>query len=240
MKKRKRRLSWVAKKCLPRFESLGENCEFGFFQRKNKQEISSLFRWTFIHDYNKLIELIENDFQDLFLFENLTPIGGDDSDGVLDRKYQIAFHSAMTGHEESGAFVWGFPEPENLQIYQQEKSKIAHFVDKFRLSLRDDNKIFVVKRKEGGTLETGRKLAALLARLSRAKIFCVEENADPEQQGKLYRISDNLYQGFIDRFSAQETTYKISSLWWPLITEAAAVIPDERPKNRLYRFFTGS
>src|SRR6516225_7169551 len=107
---------------LRHFESLGDNCEFGFVQRANGYEDGGLFRWS-ISPLEKLILCFDENFKDLYLFENLEPSA---PDMVRDIATGLMFHTQM--HSIDGQFVLG--EAARRGIYAREKSKMDHLLEK--------------------------------------------------------------------------------------------------------------
>src|SRR5437016_5768301 len=73
------------------FESLGDNCEFGFVQRHHGLEPGGLLRWA-SSNFDGLVHALECRFTGLYQLDDLEPYT---PNMVIDRKYGIAFHSAM-------------------------------------------------------------------------------------------------------------------------------------------------
>ncbi len=108
--------------------SLGDNCEVGLqFMRYGYNE-SSFFRYVAC-DIDSLANLIENEFNGIFLFENLVPSY---DDMVRDVKYGIAFHSDMKSSIVDGVRVFLHEEVERKQVYQAEYSKVIYLLEKWR------------------------------------------------------------------------------------------------------------
>jgi len=78
---------------LGRFESLGDNCEFGFVQRQLGLESGGLFRWS-VTSATSLITLLETRFEDLYRFENLVPTNSKNM--IRDTATDIGFHTEMS------------------------------------------------------------------------------------------------------------------------------------------------
>lgn len=92
---------------LQRFESLGDNCEFAFFLRESGYDEGSLFRWTLIKNYHALLKLIESDFADFYIYENLTPSW---QDMMLDQKHDLCFHTEMYSDNINDCWSWRYSE----------------------------------------------------------------------------------------------------------------------------------
>ena len=130
---------------LNRFESLGENCEFGFLMLSHEFSSGGFFRWAFT-PLHALIHLLKQDFRSVYRFENLRSRFGS---MVQDSKYDVLFHSLLRSHvNPEGVAEFLGSDEEQDKIYRQEKEKIDYLVDKFRRRLRRRNLIFVLKRNE--------------------------------------------------------------------------------------------
>ena len=124
---------------LLRFESLGDNCEFGFIQRWHGVEPGGLLRWS-TTPLEALVKLLQTDFKEAYQFENLIP-NPTASDMVIDTATKIGFHSKMSSRDG----VFDGDVESRLAIYREEKSKVDHLVAKMRTNFEDGNTIFVYK-----------------------------------------------------------------------------------------------
>ena len=108
--------------------SLGSNCEAGFQLRRIGYNDSSFFRWT-LSPYKSTFNLIQNDFKNLFLKENLVPVW---DNMVEDTKYKISFHSKLLSKQDEVTKQRSFLDTYDFeQIYQSEYQKIQHFIQKW-------------------------------------------------------------------------------------------------------------
>lgn len=208
---------------LSRFESIGNNCEFAFFLRQNKMEIGSLFRWTLIHDFTSIVNLISANFDSLYLYENLQPTY---RNMIRDKHYNIDFHTEMFSEQKEGKWEWCCNEDDNYKIYLKEKEKINYLVGKFKKSLKDFRKIFVMKQNERPTLGAAYEISQLINKYGNANVLCVEETTVPQQCGKVYALTDNLYLGFVDHFAPYDKADHVS-LFWNEIVENTLHLIDE-------------
>jgi len=140
--------------------SLGTNCEAGFQLRRIGYEESSFFRWT-LSSYKSTYKLIQNDFINIFLKENLVPVW---DNMVEDKTYKISFHSKMLSqkHEqnETREFLKNY---DFNRIYQSEYQKIQHFIQKwFDLVNSDQLVLYILKEEKHGSKYNGKKLLDLL------------------------------------------------------------------------------
>jgi len=102
---------------LNNFESFGDNCEFGLFLRKSGNNQSSFFRFTRIMNYAKVNELILNNFNDIFLLENLIPPIGNKM--VFDKKYEISFHSTLNSQLVLNKFEFNYMDDDFKSAYKK-------------------------------------------------------------------------------------------------------------------------
>jgi hypothetical protein len=109
------------------FDSLGQNCEFGFIQAANHFGEGSLLSFALVDSANAVIRLLEQRMEGLYARDRLAPIG--DGPLVRDRHYGIAFHSRIYVHD-------GVPMPEAGRdaAYADDLSKITYLVEKCNAS----------------------------------------------------------------------------------------------------------
>lgn len=203
-----------------RFESLGDNCEFGFFLRQAGNEISSLFRWTSVQDFFKLNDLIKNGLDDLFNFNDLTPLS---EHMVMSKKHAIGFHTRMKSHNINGKQVFKSNNLILRGLFLTEIAKINHLRKKFINGITSGNKIYVVK---GANSEDAvYELAKTISFFGQGKILHVVQSSDPNSISTLIKIDDNLYKGYIDRFANYNSADQLSfSSWEALLTKASKEI----------------
>lgn len=208
---------------LSRFESIGNNCEFAFFLRQNGVEIGSLFRWTLIHNYTSIINLLSQDFNSLYLYENLQPVY---QNMVKDKYYNIDFHTEMFSEQKNNQWEWCYDFKKNHNIYLNEKEKINYLVEKFKMSLLNPHKILVIKQNERPILGAAYELSQMLRKIGCAKLLCVEDTTIPQKFGQVYNLTENLYIGFVDRFAPYDAADHVS-LFWNEIIENTLRLVDE-------------
>lgn len=208
---------------LSRFESIGNNCEFAFFLRQKEIEIGSLFRWTLIHNFISIINLLSQDFDSLYLYENLQPVY---RNMLKDKHYNIDFHTEMFSEQINGQWEWCYNFEKNHEIYLKEKEKINYLVQKFKTSLKNPYKIFVMKQNERPILGAAYELSQLLKKYGAAKLLCVEETTIPQQYGQVHALTNNLYLGFVDQFAPYDNADQVS-IFWDEIVEKTLHLVDE-------------
>ena len=206
---------------LQRFESLGDNCEFAFFLRESGYDEGSLFRWTLIKNYHALLKLIESDFAGLYVYENLTPSW---QDMVLDQQYDICFHTEMYSDNKNDSWVWRYSAQENDLIYKKEVEKINYLISKFKKSLVDDNKIFVVKSNGNNLDDIVFALAKEFKKHGNSKILYVKSNVESAAVGEIKKVTDNLFIGAIDSFADYSRANEYSREGWQAVIDNAVKI----------------
>jgi hypothetical protein len=209
---------------LQRFESLGDNCEFGFLQRANGYEDGGLLRWS-ISPLDKLIICFETDFRHLYLFENLEPSA---PDMVRDITTGLMFHTEM--HSIDGHFV--LDDQARREIYLRERSKIDHLVDKFRLKLRDPDTICVYKRNSGITDTDAVRLQQSLSKFGPSNLLIVRSTDDRARWSTVECLSSGPFLGLIDKFAPYVAADHVSiHVWNRLLQNALKFINPEGSLN---------
>lgn len=194
------------------FESLGDNCEFGFVLRKLGNDTSSLLRWVFLDSVADTARGVRTGFRDAFVFENLKPAGTPQM--VRDVTQGIAFHTRMHSVERDGRWEFVAPEDERRKIHEQEGRKFDYLRQKFEREITGDRRIYVVKRNEG----LGEGDADLLLDAVRSRGGCrllhvtLADSSHPA--GTVERVSDRLAHGWIDRFAPYDHADDVSLAHW--------------------------
>jgi hypothetical protein len=196
---------------LQRFESLGDNCEFGFVQRANGYEDGGLLRWT-ISPLDKLILCLDTNFKDFYLFENLEPSA---PDMVRDTGTGLMFHTQM--HSIDGRFVLG--EDARREIYTKEKSKMDHLLDKFQRRIREPGTICVYKRNSGVPDSDAKRLQQSLHKLGPSTLLVVRSTDDHARWSTVEQSSSGFLLGLIDGFAPYFAADQVSIRIWNLLLE---------------------
>jgi hypothetical protein len=202
---------------LQRFESLGDNCEFGFVQRANGYENGGLLRWS-ISPPDKLIQCFEADFKDLYLFDNLEPSA---PDMVRDTATGLMFHTQM--HSIDGHFVLG--EQARREVYAREREKIDHLLDKLRRKVRQPDTICIYKRNSGVGDADALRLKQSLGNLGPSKLLVVRSTEDRALWSTIESRGSGLFFGLIDEFAPYFAADRVSiRIWNRLLQNASRLI----------------
>jgi hypothetical protein len=206
---------------LEKFESLGDNCEFGFLQRKFGLEPGGLLRWA-ISSPSALSLGLGDRFANTFLFDNLLPSA---DDMVRDNAYGIYFHSMMRSNMRDGVREFRDNVEKRQAIYKDEYEKIRYLTSKLIEQLEDATKIFVYKRNSGVSCEAIVDLKNKLTNFnSRCVLFVVSQNMSGVPVGHVSEHSPGLLIGAIDRFAPYERADDISADVWLELCEKAAAL----------------
>ncbi len=208
---------------IERFESLGDNCEFGFVQRELGTESGSLFRWAFIPDYADLVATIESDFNAFYQLGNLVPTW---SNMVEDRACRLRFHTEIFSSRQDDASPWVFngTSDEQRDIYAREIGKMDYLVEKFKEGLATGNRIYVVKKNGNAPMKHLVPLQAAMDRYGKSTILTVTEALPHMPSGTVCQIGDRLCIGYIDRFADYGQADDISLDAWKKILARAQEI----------------
>gem|GEM_PF-1794151 len=130
-----------------RYISLGDNCEAGLQFWRIGYDESSIFRFTII-DSDKLINIIENNFTDIFDRENLVPASVDHM--IRDTKTGIAFHSELYSAIDPTNGKRSFRNDYNFdEVFAKEKTKVEYFVQKWReLTSSKERVLYFIKKNQ--------------------------------------------------------------------------------------------
>ncbi|MCW1933922.1 hypothetical protein [Pararhodobacter zhoushanensis] len=195
---------------IARFESLGDNCEFGFVMARHQPKKSSLLRWA-LTPFPVLTRLLRDDFKDLYQFENLEPTS---PKMLLDRGTGVRFHTDMV---RDSVFV-----EDHKAVYEKEIHKVAHLRQRLEEQLQNPDMIFVYKGRQELPKAELQTLADLVSRRGGAQLLYVTAKGDLPP-GSVEAHGDNLHIARIDRFADYATANVTSEAVWDQILENASI-----------------
>ena len=176
-------------------ESLGDNCEYGFWQRHRGYEPSSLFRWA-ITPIDSLLAFLDEPAP-LFAMKDLTPYSGG---MVHDTQFGFKFHSKLRVPPE-GTDPFEYAKS-FAAIYEDEAAKIAHLQTKFFAQMRRQTGLYVLKDNKGLTEDQARRvLAHLHAKNPNHHLMWVEADLPEGQEPTLKDLGGGLLRGALSRFA---------------------------------------
>ena len=174
---------------LMRFESLGENCEFGFVQRHVGAEPLGLLRWASTPTQH-LLTLLRTRFEGVGQpeFTQLyTEVNGEF--WVMDPRYDLRTHTFV--------FEQGFSDEQKTRFQQQMAARFRFLRKKLLEDLEDGTKIFVLRSQDALPHETIEAVYAAVAAYGPNWLLHVRL-ADPlHAAGTLERLHDRLMVGYI-------------------------------------------
>jgi len=200
------------------FESLGDNCEFGFVQRHYGAEPSGLLRWAFVMSFEGLLDGIVQGFAGIFEFRNLRPLA---VDMVLDNRYKLGFHTNFRCKEVAHHWVFAQSKQERCPIYLEEIAKVKYLREKTLTSLRNGEKIFVYKRNSGMTAAEIRRLKKAIDTHGNNRLLCVVPEETVRDRG-IRLIEGGVTLATIDRLASYKKVEDASYESWKKILAAVA------------------
>ena len=204
-----------------RFESFGDNCEFGLVQRRCGAEPLGLLRFSNL-ELPQLLRGLDNRFEGLGEVNSLelSLDQGNPPEYVLrDRGYNLVFHTflnAGTAREE--------------ELLAQQSGRMQFLRRKLLEDLANGEKIFVVKRNVLLTEHEMLPLRMALQRYGANTLLYVVPSAD-HSPGTVVQVAPGLLCGYIDRLAPHENAHELSlAVWLRLCINAAKLTAkDARP-----------
>lgn len=167
-----------------RFESLGDNCEFGLMQRGVGIERLGLLRYGGARNIDRLVDAIENGFEGFATPDDLdlSPFGAEWV--ATSRRYGFTFHTRTYVHEKSEA-----------ETRASEATKLAFMAQMLREDLETGHKCFV-RRTDEGEPEAGMwALRRAIAAKGPGRLLWVTAPTAGQQSGTVQRLAQGLYRG---------------------------------------------
>jgi hypothetical protein len=192
-----------------RFQSLGQNCEFGLFQRQCGAEPLGILRFASI-EVSKLIEGLELGFAD---------VGSDDLQLAKDSKKE--WHGR---HKRYGLnyHTFNFDEEMPPNFLQKERARLDYLARQFREQLNDAEKILVIQGREMN-LEQVLPVLHLLRQYSpRNRLLWVTPTDEAVRSGTVDILAPGFCRGYVDRLAPPDNAHDLSFDCWLQICAAAA------------------
>jgi hypothetical protein len=198
-----------------RFESLGDNCEFGLVQRAYDIEPLSLFRWSGT-DAARLVLGLCRRFEGLGdpAFTRLEWRGEPPDYHLADRRY-LSVHTWVGERQTDPA--------REAEMFAAGCARLRLLRRKLLADIEAGRRIFVFKASgPDARTESFHAVHAALRGIGPAPLLCVTRAATPAQVGQVDRLGDGLYLGHIDQFSRAT----ISLATWRRLCAATAALVD--------------
>ncbi len=173
------------------FESVGENCEFGLFQRAVGLEPLGLLRFSTVF-LPQLISGVETQFSNLGGAGALNAHIEDDGREwmIREQRYQLRYHSGVREDEAT-----------RQEVLARELKKLNFLKRKFLEDVASGHKIFVYKRVKVLEFEEILPLYIALRRYASNSLLWVVQAEPPYQHGTVEEIWPGLYRGHIDKLA---------------------------------------
>lgn len=204
-----------------RFESLGENCEFGLFQRRCDAEPLGLLRFSSTFMRN-LIRGIDTGFAGLGETEDIDPRleGAPKKEYMIhEKKFGLVYHTFVYEGQRS---IW--------LMREQESARLKFLRRKFMEDLESSDKIFVYKLGSGVSEEEVLPLLMALKRYGDATLLWVVPAERERPAGTVEVVMPGLLKGYIDRFAPDDNAHDFSFEGWLRVCANACILMDlQRP-----------
>lgn len=198
-----------------KFESLGENCEFGLFQRRCDAEPLGLLRFSSTFMRN-LIRGINNRFEGLGSAEDIDPrLEGDQRREYMihEKKFGLVYHTFVYEGQRS---IW--------LMREQESARLKFLLRKFMEELEASEKIFVYKRNAVVSEEEVLPLHMALNQYGENTLLWVVPAEPGRLVGTVEVAMPGLLKGYIDRFAPDDNAHDFSFDGWLNICANACVL----------------
>ncbi|MFL5286329.1 MAG: hypothetical protein ACJ8AW_36475 [Rhodopila sp.] len=197
------------------FESLGENCEFGLFQRRCDSEPLGLLRFSSTFMRN-LIRGIDSGFGGLGAVEDIDTRleGGPRKEYMIhEKRYGLVYHTFVYEGERS---IW--------LMREQESARLRFLRRKFLEELEANDKIFVYKFDAPVAEEEILPLHMALNRYGTATLLWVVPAERDRPAGTVEVVMPGLLKGYIDRFAPADNAHDLSFEGWLRVCANAYVL----------------
>lgn len=197
------------------FESLGENCEFGLFQRRCDAEPLGLLRFSSTFMRN-LIRGIDNGFEGLGEIDDIDPRleGAPRKEYMIhEKKFSLVYHTFVYEGQRS---VW--------LMREQESARLKFLRRKFLEDLALAEKIFIYKFGADVSEEEILPLHMALNRHGDATLLWVVPAERDRPPGTVEVMMPGLLKGYIDRFAPGDNAHDLSFEGWLRVCANACVL----------------
>jgi hypothetical protein len=197
------------------FESVGENCEFGLWQRRCDCEPLGLLRFSSTFMRN-LIRGIQTGFEGLGEPEDIEPRleGAERKEYMIhEKKFGLVYHTFVYEGQRS---IW--------LMREQESARLKFLRRKFMEELEGTDKIFVYKFSASVTEEEVLPLHMALNQRSETTMLWVVPAERDRPPGTVEVLMPGLLKGYIDRFAPSDNAHDLSFDGWLKVCANALVL----------------
>jgi hypothetical protein len=183
------------------FESLGDDCEFGFVQRRcGAEPFLSLLRFAAV-DLPDLLRAMDNgmrDFGDAAHIEVYLDDKKKPEFVVREKRYGAIFHTFRTQDDAR-----------EEQLRESESKRLRYCAERLAGDLKNGNKIFVLKRNVPLRDEEVLPLYAAISAYGRNDLLWVVPADEAHKSGSVETVLPGLFKGFIQRFAPRENIHDL-------------------------------
>ena len=194
-----------------RFESLGDNCEFGLVQRRLGAEPLGLLRFSFL-ELPLLRRGLRSGFDGLGdpASIEVTVAGNDREFVVKETVYNLTYHTFQYEHQMTLETV-----------RHQQVARLNFLKRKLTEDLVSGEKIFVIKRFPPLRPEEVLPIYTILNEAGANWLLWMVPADDTHPAGTVQKLLPGLLRGYIDRFAPPENAHDLSLDGWTAVCEAA-------------------
>ncbi len=195
-----------------RFESIGENCEFGLVQRGCDAEPLGLLRFSSIF-LRPLIRGLDDRFEGLGNAASIEPRYENDEYMIYEKVYGLVYHSFVREGERDVD-----------RLREQEAIRLKFLRRKFLEELETGGKIFVYK---GGATISDEEILPLhlaLRRYADNTLLWVVPAERDRPPGSVEMVLPGLLKAYIDRFAPDDNAHDFSFDGWMRVCGNALVL----------------
>lgn len=187
-----------------RFESLGENCEFGLAQRRCGAEPLGLLRFASA-PLEKLLAGLEGNFEGMGEPDQVdVQVSENGSEYlVVDRRFGFLYHPWILAHEA-----------ESEQVRQRETTRLPFLRRKLLEDLEEGRKIFVYHAMIPLSAADALRLFTAIRAYGPGSLLWVELANGSHRAGTVEQLRPGLLKAYIDRFAPSENAHDLSLDCW--------------------------
>ena len=200
---------------MTRFESLGENCEFGLAQRRCGAEPLGLLRFASA-PLPVLLAALKARFEGVGEPDQIeVRVSGNHQEYlVIDRRYGFLYHPWV---------LVGEADPEDIR--RREEKRLPFLRRKLIEDLTEARKIFVYRGMRRLPQPLVLRLVAAMREYGPTTLLWIELQDDAHPAGTVELLTTGLLKGYIDRFAPGENAHALSlDCWVALCRNACRVV----------------
>ncbi len=202
---------------MAKFESIGENCEFGLVQRRCDIEPLGLLRFSSA-PLPKLMNALRARFEGLGSLDMLEARLSENGREYMveDKRFGFLYHAWTLAAE-------ALPE----QIELRESRRVPLLVRKLIEDLTLGEKIFVFHGMDPLSISDALELAVIVQSYGPNVVLWVELADSKHPAGTVEQIVPGLLKGFMDRFAPGDDAYDLSLDCWIKVCKASLALVSE-------------